>query len=156
MAISPGSRRRDTRTAASGSETPSPLTNMQEPLDEPERTVSRTSDDNDLNLNREGTHRHAGNLDTTYTARDGRNFTTTFVIAAIVLVAAFLVALYLGSNRSNVATNPAPQAPVAQTAPGAAGGSNDATGSTTTPRPQQTAPGTGDAGTAGGTTPAKP
>lgn len=156
MAISPGSRRRDTRTTATGSEDPAPLTNMQEPLDPSERPIHRTSDDNDVNLNREGTHREAGNLRTTYSTRNGRSFTTTFVIAAIVLVAAFLVALYLGSTRTNVATNPTPQAPVADTSPNAPSTTNDATGSTTTPQPQQTAPGTGDAGSGGSTAPANP
>lgn len=152
MAISPGSRRRDPQ----GTGNPAPLGSMQEPMDTPEAPVSRTSDDNDLNLNHEGTHRRAGNLDTTYSTRNGRSFTTTFVIAAVVLLAAFLIALYLGSSRTNVATNPSPQAPVADTSPGTAGGTTDATGSTTAPKPQQTAPGTGDAGTGGTTAPANP
>lgn len=156
MAISPGPRRRDTRTTGTGSEDPSPMGTMQEPVDTTDPRTPRTSDETDLNLNREGTHRRTGNLGTAYSARDGRSFTTTFVIAAVVLVVAFIVALYLGNSRTNVATNPVPQAPVADTSPGTAGGSNDTTGSTTTPQQQQTAPGTGDAGTSGTTAPANP
>lgn len=68
--------------------------------------------------------------------RADRGFTTTFAIAAIVLLGAFLVALYLGSRSSDVASNPDNQTPVTQNAPATGTGStgtttNDATGSTT-------------------------
>ena len=123
MAISLGPPRRDTQTAASGTE---------------------------------GSPHHAAELGANGTTRSTRRFTLTFAIAAFILVAAFLVALYLSSNRMDVAINTAPQAPETNTAPGPAGGSNGVTGSTTAPRPQQVAPGTGDAGTGGNTAPATP
>lgn len=156
MAISPGSRHRDTQGTSSGIDNPAPLGSMADPSDRPETPVSRTSEDNDLNLKRDTTHRQTRSFGSTYATREGWSFTTTFAIAAIVLVAAFLVAFYLGSNRTNVATTPIPQAPVADSAPGTATGGNDATGSTTAPQPQRTAPGTGDAGTGGTTAPANP
>jgi hypothetical protein len=154
MAMSPGSRQRDTRTASGGQPEDPALNPMQEPLGSTDRPVPRTSDDNDVNLAREGT----GYISTTRSAaRDpGRGFTTTFAIVAAVLVAAFLVALYFGSERSDLATAPDAQPPVADTAPGTA---DDTTGSTTTPAaPQESAPATGGGtGTGGGTTaPANP
>lgn len=158
----PGSRRRDGRselgdddgrvplTAASSA----PLTNMQEPLGSMDRPGSSRADENDLNISSDGVTRRTGNLGRTETAstaaRGSRSFTTTFAIAAVVLVAAFLIALWLGNNRSDVATAPpANQPPLADsTQPGT--GANDTTGSTAPI--QQTAPGTGDAGgTATGT-----
>ncbi|WP_421696067.1 hypothetical protein [Aestuariivirga sp.] len=159
----PGSRQRSSRPEFAGDDervpltaaSSSPLTNMQEPLGSMDRPVPR-NDENDLNLNQDGVTRRAGNLGRTETVgaeRGGRSFTTTFAIAAVVLVAAFLIALWLSSNRTDVATAPAgTEAPIADTtAPGTA---NDTTGSTTAPI-QQTAPGTGDAGT-GTTAPASP
>lgn len=169
----PGSRRRDGRselgtdedrvplTAASSS----PFTNMQEPLGSMDRPVSSRADENDLNISSDGVTRRAGNLGRTESAstaaRGSRSFTTTFAIAAVVLVAAFLIALWLGNNRSDIATAPpANQPPLADsTQPGT--GASDTTGSTTAPV-QQTAPGTGDAGGAttgtgtGTTAPATP
>jgi hypothetical protein len=50
--------------------------------------------------------------------RVDRGFTGTFAIAAIVLLVAFLVALYLGMSGNDVATTtPADQAPVTETQP---------------------------------------
>lgn len=105
--------------------------------------------------------------------RTDRGFTTTFAIAALVLLGAFLVALYLGSRTSDVAGNPGNQTPVTENAPatGTGAATNDATGSTTpapaptdnttiTPAPAPAEPpansttGTGTTGT--GTTPAAP
>lgn len=153
MAITPGSRRQDTRLGSD--EQQAPLGTRQDPTDPLERPLPRTGSESDLNLSRDGTTRRTGSPASAYAARDGRSFTTTFVIAAIVLVAAFLIALYVGSSRTNVATNPV-NPPVAETVPSPAAPPSDATGSTTTP--QQTAPGTGDAGSGGtGTTaPANP
>jgi hypothetical protein len=130
MAMSPGSRRRGEEPEDQSPD--APLNPMQEPLGSMDRPVPRTSDDNDVNLASDGVGRRAGNLDRTDTAAArGRGFTTTFAIVAAVLVAAFLVALYLGSNRFNDT-----QAPVADTTPGTAP-SGDTTGSTTTPETQQ-------------------
>lgn len=101
--------------------------------------------------------------------RPDRGFTTTFAIAAIVLLGAFLVALYLGSRSSDVATNPDNQTPVTENAPATGTTTNDATGSTTpAPAPSDsttTAPatppansttGTGTNSTTGTTAPANP
>lgn len=161
MVTSPGSRRRDNRTTASGEplQDPAPLGAMQEPLGSMDRPISRTSDDNDVNINESGTGRSAGNLGTTGRARDtGRGFTTTFAIIAAVLVVAFLIALYVGSDRRMNEASTGTQAPVAETTPTAP---DDTTGSTTTPtQPQQTAPaegsGTGTGTGAGSTAPANP
>lgn len=162
MATTPGSKRRDPRSTVSGELPPDPETlgTMQEPLGSTERPVYRTSDMNDLNISDNGTGRTAGNLGTTGRAeRRGRGFTTTFAIVAAVLVAAFLVALYFGADRSvNEATAPTgTEAPVAETAPGT---NNDATSSTTPAPSQESAPATGntETGTTGtGTTaPANP
>jgi hypothetical protein len=116
---------------------------MQEPLGSMDRPVSRTSDDNDVNLGRSpGT--------VSGVSRDrGRGFTTTFAIIAAVLVAAFLVALFLGADRTNEATAPIDtQPPVAEIAPGTA---DDTTGSTSPAQPQDAAPATGGTGTGTGT-----
>lgn len=161
MATTPGSRRRETRTDLTGDDR-DPLNPMQEPLGSMDRPGPRTSDINDVNLPPGETVRRTGNLGTTASPRastaerSGRSFTATFAIAAVVLLVAFLVALYLGNNRNEFATGTgSTQAPVANTDNGTTPG--DTTGSTTTP-PQQTAPGTGDAnsttgGTTGATTP---
>jgi hypothetical protein len=126
---------------------------MQEPLDPMDRPISRTSDDNDVNLAHTESARTANAMD----RRSGRGFTTTFAIVAAVLLAAFLVALYLGAERTNTATAPSDNVPpVADTAPATP---DDATGSTTTVQPAQpdadqpaeTAPAPG-----GATTPANP
>jgi hypothetical protein len=154
MTMSPGSRRRDTRTVPGDQpQDPASLDPMQEPLGSMEWPISRTSDGNDVNL---ATGRTTDTRNTVMRDR-GRGFTTTFAIVAAVLVAAFLVALYLGSDRMNQATAPVDsQAPVADSAPGT---TNDTTGSTTAPaEPQETAPApaTGT-NTGGGTTaPANP
>lgn len=152
MATTPGSKRRDTRTTASGDLPPDPETlgTMQEPLGSMDRPVHRTSDMNDLNISDNGAGRTAGNLGTTGSAeRRGRGFTATFAIVAAILVAAFLVALYFGADRStNEASAPSgTQAPVAETAPGS---TTDTTGSTSAPS-QETAPATGTGSTTGGT-----
>lgn len=146
MAMSPGSRRPDKRTTVSGDEPQdtAPLNPMQEPLGSMDRPIPRTSDDNDVNLNSSGTHRAAGNLGRTGTPDRGRGgFTTTFAIIAAILVVAFLVALYMNSDRTNVATTPPAT-------------TNDTTGSTTpaeppATQPNNTAPATGDTGTGSGT-----
>ena len=149
MAILPGSgttgsRPRDTHPDFAGDDervpltaaSSSPLTNLQEPLGSMERPAPRSSE-NDLNIPRDGRRER---VDLASAGRGSRSFTATFAIAAAVLLAAFLIALWLGSNRTDVATAPA----------------GDTTGSTTAPL-QQTAPGTGDAGTGAGTpAPASP
>lgn len=151
---------RGTRSGVTGSDERDTLNPMQEPLGSMDRPGPRTSDINEVNLPPGETVRRTGNLGTTNTpgtssttSRNGRGFGSTFVIAAAVLVVAFLIALYLGSNRSNVATVPSAQPPVAETTPN--GTTGDQTGSTTAPSqqeapaPQQSAPGTGDAGGTG-------
>jgi hypothetical protein len=153
MATTPGSRRRDTRTDITGDDRDT-LTPMQEPLGSIDTPGSRTSDYNEVNLPPGETVRRTGNLGTTNSPRAatseraGRSFTSTFAIAVIVLVAAFLIALYMVNTGS--------QSPISDTT-NSGTNSTDTTGSTTTPS-QQTAPGTGDAsnttgGNAGTTTP---
>jgi hypothetical protein len=155
MAMSPGSRQRGEQ---SQDQTPdAPLNPMQEPLGSMDRPIPRTSDDNDVNLASNGVGRRAGNLGRTGTAAErGRGFTSTFAIVAAILVAAFLVALYLGSSRFNDT-----QPPVADTTPGNAP-SGDTTGSTTPAVPPAGDgagntgtgdTGTGNTGTGTGTTP---
>ena len=156
MATTPGSRRRETRTDIAG-EDRNTLSSMQQPLGSMDRPGSSTNDTNEVNLAPNDPVRRTGNLDTTNTTRGatmertGRSFTATFAIVAAVLVVAFLLALYFGSNRSNMATAPATtQAPVATTG---AGTTNDMTGSSTTPSPQKAPAGNGAAdSTTGGTT----
>lgn len=170
MATTPGSRRRDLRGDVTGDDRdpldPSTLLPMQEPVGSMDNPGSRTSSINEVNLPPGETVRRTGNLGAAdqpaaTTAREGRSFTATFAIAAVVLLVAFLVAMYMGSNRSDVATTNGAQSPIADTTNGGATG-NDTTGSTTAPSQQsaptgqtapqqQTAPGTGDAG--GTTTP---
>ena len=151
MALSPGSRRRDTTTSGDQPRDPA-LDPMQEPIGSMDRPISRTSDDNDVNL---GTSTSSRSYGTGASRERGRGLTTTFAIVAAVLVAAFLVALYLGSDRGNQATAPIDtQAPVADTAPGTA---DDTTGSTTTPAaPQDAAPAEGTGTGGGSTAPANP
>ena len=141
MAMSPGSRRRDNRTTDDPQD-PASLNPMQEPLGSMDRPISRTSDDNDLNISSNGTGRTAGNLGRTGTVdnrRSSSGFMTTFAIIAAILVAAFLIALYVNSDRTNVATTPST--------------TGDTTGSTTPATPpattQDTAPATGDTGNTG-------
>jgi hypothetical protein len=129
MAITPGSRRRDPRTTVPGEQPQDhvPLGTMHEPLDPMGRPISRTSDDNDVNLTTAETGR------TTADRSAGRGFTTTFAIIAVVLLAAFLVALYLGAEGTNTVTAPSDTVPpVADTAPATPG---DATGSVTPVQP---------------------
>ncbi len=146
MAISPGSRRGPT----TGNEPHDPALNpMQEPLGSMDRPIPRACDNNDVNLAGDGTR---GTSYTSATTSRGdtrsRSFTTTFAIVAAVLVAAFLVALYLGSEGRNQATAPTgTQAPVADSAPGTA---DDTTGSTTPAQPPQD--GYTGTGTGGNTT----
>jgi hypothetical protein len=135
-----------------------PLNPMQEPLGSMDRQIPRTSDDNDVNIAADGAGRSADNLGRTPgTLERGRGFTTTFAVVAAILVVALLVALYLGSGRSNQATAPADsQPPVAESTPGTTGATGDTTGSTTPAAPQETAP-AGGTGTGTGTTaPATP
>jgi hypothetical protein len=154
MATTPGSRRRETRTDITG-EDRNTLSNMQQPLGSMDTPGSSTSDVNEVNLGPTETARRTGNLGATNTSRgvtpdrSGRSFTATFAIVAAVMVVAFLLALYLGNNRSDVATAPATtQAPVAATGTGT---TDDTTGSTSMPS-TQTAPGSGAASdTTGGT-----
>lgn len=149
MASTPGSGRRETGMGIAGDDRDT-LTPMQHPLGSMDAPGSRTSDFNEVNLEPGETVRRTGNLGTANATRagtaerSGRSFTATFAIAAVVLLAAFLIALYIGSNHSDVATTNGTQSPIADTTNGGPG--SDTTGSTTTPS-QQTAPGTGDAGT---------
>lgn len=145
MALSPGPRRRTT----TGDEPHDPELNpMQELLGSMDRPIPRTSDENDVNLTEDPPYT------TTATSRtDNRNrgFTTTFAIIAGALVAAFLVALYLGSDRMNQANVPGEtQAPIADNAPGTV---DDTTGSTT---PVQPAPDGGGSTGTGTTAPSNP
>ncbi len=96
------------------------------------------------------------------TVRPDRSFTMTFAIAAVVLLLAFLVALYFGSQSTDTATAPTAtqeslteNAPADGTvpAPGTVAEPGETTGSTTTPSiPPATldspTPGTGNSGTA--------
>ena len=149
MATTPGSRRRETRTDITGQDRDT-LYPMQEPLGSMDRPGIRTSETNEMNLPPDKTVRRTGNLGVTGAERGGRGFTATFAIAAVVLIAAFLIALYIGNSYRDVATTNGTQSPIADTTNN--GTTNDTTGSTTTPS-QQTAPGTGDANnTTGGTT----
>jgi hypothetical protein len=121
---------------------------MQEPVDPMERPIPRTSDTSDVNLTRTETGRTAAT--TPVDRRAGRGFTTTFAIVAVVLLAAFLVAIYFGAERTSFVTTPSDTVPpVADTAPATPG---DATGSTTTvepaPAPEGTATGAGTTTTA--------
>ena len=158
MATTPGSRRRDTRTDITGDERDT-LTPIQEPLGSLDRPRSSTSDVNDVNLASGETVRRTGNLGTANAQRastadrGGRSFTATFAIAAVVLLVAFLIALYLGNNSRDVATTGGNQSPIADTTNG--GNANDTTGSTTTP-PQQNAPAGGTTGGSNTTPPANP
>ena len=150
MAISPGPR----RGATDETNTPR-LDPMQEPIDSLDRPGYRTSDDNDVNLDSTGTHRVAGNLGTTGTPERRGGFTATFAIIAAELLIAFLVAIWFGAERSNVATAPTTTPPVADNST-----SSDTTGSTT-PVPSQEpapppAPATDATGTGSTAAPANP
>lgn len=133
MAITPGSRRNDPRTTVPGDLPPdrTHLGASQEPLDPMDRPITRTSDDNDVNLT--GRTTGTSGLD----RRTGRGFTTTFAIIAVMLLAAFLVAMYFGADGTNTATAPRDTLPpVADTAPGnPPATTDDATGSTTIVEP---------------------
>ena len=88
-------------------------------------------------------------------ARTDRSFTTTFAIAAVVLLLAFLVALYLGSRGVDTTTSTGTEAPISETAPAVPGsttGSTDTTGGTAAPGAAGTT-GTGTTGTSGATAP---
>jgi len=160
MATTPGSRRGE-RTPGLEGETPNPapLNPMQEPLGSYETSTTRTSDANDVNIRNTGTGRSAGNFGMARSSdRRGRGFGATFAIVAAVLLAAFLVALYMGATGSNVATGPgSTEAPVAQSTPGNTGNTgnpSDTTGSTTPAAPsQEEAPAAGGNATGTGTTP---
>ena len=100
MATTPGTRPRGTRSDITGNEERDTLNTMQEPLGSMDRPGPRTSDLNELNLPPGETVRRTGNLGTTIdpagttsgtAARTSRSFTSTFAIAAIVLLAAFLM-----------------------------------------------------------------
>jgi hypothetical protein len=133
MAITPGSRRRDTQSTGDQPRDTVPLGTMHEPMDPMGRPISRTGDDNDVNLTSTESGRPAA-MD----RRSGRGFTATFAIVAAVLLAAFLVALYLGAGGTNTATAPRDSVPpVADTAPA---NPDDATGSTTTVQPIEPEP----------------
>ena len=146
---------RDTRTGAAVSpETAVPLGAMQEPLGSMERPVPNSTESVDGPGFRDPSLR-----ETSVPASTGRGFTTTFALAAVVLLVAFMVALYLGSNGSDV-TNTATDttAPITETAPVVPGNgdSTDTTGSTTvapdgagttTPPVVEPQPGTGTTGT---------
>lgn len=135
MAITPGSRGRETRTDFTDEERDT-LNPMQEPLGSMDRPGRRARDD---------VNAAPGEAVRSTATRRGRTFTTTLAIAAAILLAAFLVTLYIGSNRSKLATGTGgTQAPIADSTTGSATG-GDATGSTTVPT-QKTAPGTGDVG----------
>jgi len=154
MATTPGPRRRET-IAGGRDDDRDTLTPMQQPLGSMDRPGSRTSNLNEVNLPPGETARRTGNPSTAErppsdtAARGGRSFVSTFAIAAVVLLVAFLIAFYMGTNRNDLATgtgtiNPPVADSNSTTTP------DDATGSTTAPAPQ-TAPGTGDA--SGTTTP---
>jgi hypothetical protein len=93
--------------------------------------------------------------------RPAGGFTTTFAIAAIVLLVAFLIALYLGSQGTDTTTSTGTTAPVTETVPAVPNnttGSADTTGVTPAPGATDTtgtapAPGTTGTGTTGTTTP---
>lgn len=124
MALSPGSRRRDPNLPSGEPlRDETTLNPMQEPLGSMERPIPRTSDENDVNLGAGSGRRSTSTMPDSETR--GRGFTATFAIIAAVLAAAFLIALYMGTdNRSNI--------PVAGTSQGT---TDDATGSTSPPPP---------------------
>ena len=153
--------RRDTRTGAAVSpETAVPLGAMQEPLGSMERPVLDTAETVDGPAYRDPSLR-----ETSVPARTDRGFTTTFALAAVVLLVAFMVALYLGSSGSDVTTTATDTtAPVTETAPAIPGNgdSTDTTGSTTvapdgtgttSPPVVEPQPGAGTTGTTGTTNP---
>jgi len=150
MATTPGSRRRDTDITGDDRSTLNP---MQQPLGSMDLPGSRTADNNEVNMRPGETVRGTGNLGvnaarTTTAARTGRGFTGTFLVVAVVLVAAFLIALYFGNSHTNIATgNGTGQAPIANST---SGSTTDTTGSTTVPV-QPIAP-AGSGTTTGGTT----
>ncbi|MFO1132906.1 MAG: hypothetical protein U1E16_12960 [Hyphomicrobiales bacterium] len=163
MATTPGTRRREARTGAGDDR--DLIDPTQEPLGSTERPLPRGSDIDDLNLAHSEAVRRPGDPDLaamprSVAGRSSGSATSIFAIVAVILVAAFLVALYLGSNRSNVATGVGTtQAPIADSTGGSATGT-DTTGSTTTPPPPpESAPASGNANApASGTTtpPANP
>lgn len=146
MATTPGTRRRPTGTVTAGDDRDL-IDPMQEPLGSMDRPAPRLDD---LNLTPSGTVRRPGEPGYAAPPRAGGSATSTFAIVAAILVAAFLVALYLGNNRSKVATGPGTtQAPIADSTGGTTG--NDTTGSTTTP-PPEAGSGSPDAPASGTTT----
>lgn len=147
MAITPGSRQRET----TGTDR-NPLNAMQEPIGSMDNPGSRTSNVNEVDLPPGETVHRTGNLGSSRPGGTERNrsLTTTLIIAAVVLLAGFLIAMYLGNNRSDMATGTgSTQPPVADSNNGTG---SDATGSTTPPA--QPAPGSGDTtnNTTGGST----
>lgn len=147
MANTPGQRQ---RPISGGRIEESSVGSMQEPISGSERQYGdRVGSSNtsfgarDEVIREETIERNLGARDeasSTYTPnstmadrserRADRGFTTTFAVAAIVLLGAFLVALYLGSRSSDVASTTGTQAPVTENAP-VTGTTNDATGSIT-------------------------
>ncbi len=154
MATTPGSRQRDTDTTGDDRSTLNP---MQQPLGSMDLPGSRTVDTNAVDMRPGETVRGTGNLGSTsartVAARSGRGFTGTFLVVAVVLVAAFLIALNFGNTHTNLATgNGAGQAPIANSS---GGSSDDTTGSTTLPV-QPTAPAGSGTTTGGSTAPSNP
>lgn len=154
MATTPGPRRRETRTDVTGDDRVT-VNPMQVPPGSMDRPGLRTNDINESNLPPGDKVGPSGNRGTAprnpSVERGGRSFSATFVIAGAVLVAAFLIALYIGNNQSDVATINSTQSPIADTTN--SDRTIDTTGSTSTPLPQ-TPPGTSDAGNT--TAPANP
>ncbi len=147
MANTPGQRQ---RPVSGGRIEESNIGSMQEPLSGAERqygdrvgTANTSFGARDEAIREETIERNLGARDEATSSfstasttaerserRPDRGFTTTFAVAAIVLLGAFLVALYLGSRSSDVASTTGTETPVTESAP-VTGTTNDATGSIT-------------------------
>jgi cytoskeletal protein RodZ len=123
---------------------------MQEPISSLDRPIT---DSDPVTENRTG---RIG--DDTVTPRTDRGFTTTFAVAAVVLLIAFMIALYLGTRGSDDVANTnstTPQTPVTESAPTTPGnGDQSNTPSTTTGSNSTTPPASDSTSTTGSTTPA--
>ena len=143
-------QRRDNRPMDNATDNEDPLATRGEPLGAIDRPVAMTDPNGD-----------SINTRSTIPPHTGRGFTTTFAIAAVVLLVAFLIALYLGSQGTDTTTSTGTTAPVTETVPAVPNtttGSTDTTGVTPAPGATDTtgtapATGTTGTGTTGTTTP---
>jgi hypothetical protein len=148
--------RRDTPVGRPPSEAEAEIRGMEEPAVTMDRSTDPPGDRHESTTIRNTTRTTAGG---------DRGFGTTFAIAAVVLLVAFLIALYFGMSVPDSSTTsnapPDTQTPVTETVPEATG--EAPASDTTTPaapaQPETTgeapapAPSTGTAGTSGSTNP---